>query len=79
MLNNEERFNSLKKKEVSKPVTEKSTIGMFDEEKRNHLLQNIKLGIGKAIQSGNDVIYTIGNDTDGFFEITILNSSLPTN
>jgi hypothetical protein len=49
------------------------------EFKRNNLLTNAVRGLGKAVQVGDNVSYTIGNDREGYIEYVILNAKIPTN
>ena len=54
-------------------------VGKHDVERRNNLLRNAELGMGKAVQKGKHLLYTVGSVEYGFIEYLIVDASLPTN
>lgn len=47
-----------------------------NEFRRNNLLKNANFGIGKAIQKGKHLHFTIGSEQSGLTEYVIMNAKL---
>ena len=63
----------------SKPKLERIIVSDSEGNKfkRNNLLTNAACGFGKVQQRGKNLIYTVGNDKEGYVEYFIINASLP--
>jgi hypothetical protein len=69
----QKKFIPNQTKKIERVVVCDSTGNEF---KRNNLLTNAKRGLGKAVQVGKDLSYTIGNDSEGYIEYFILNATI---
>ena len=64
-------------KKTRKPKeTEHISIGTSDPIRRQMLLTNANLGVGKVSQVKGNVVMRVGNETYGYIIYTILNAKL---